>query len=61
MTGCLDFLGNSFYPLRGGVADCLGMVFLQVVKARAKTYESAVGEFFREAIRERRRDQHARR
>lgn len=34
MTGCLDFLGNSFYPLRGGVADCLGMVFLQVVKAR---------------------------
>ena len=36
------------------------MVFLQVMKARAKMYESAVGEFFREAIRKRRRDQHAR-
>ncbi len=59
MTAVLASLENRFLPLRDGVADFCRMVFLQVVKARAM-YHHAVGQFFREAIRKDRRDQHTR-
>jgi len=59
-TGKAQFFRNRFYvfdPFCDYLAYCFRMVLLQVVKTRAKMYDSTVAESFRKAAREYRRDQ----